>query len=69
MYARTLTKAAHVRRFLITRQPDSGWEVREEADSTVLRQARYADWHRVERAQRTFALEVRVLHESGWEEA
>jgi hypothetical protein len=68
MYARTLMKAAHVRRFIITPQSDAGWEVREETDSAVVRQAHYQDWHRVERARRAFALEAQVLHRSGWVE-
>jgi len=68
MYARTLTRATHVRRFTITQQPDSGWEVREETDSAIVRCARYEDWHRVERARRAFAIEAEALHASGWTE-
>jgi hypothetical protein len=66
MYARTLVKASHVRRFVITAQPNVGWEVREEEDNGVVRCAYYEDWHRVERARRTFALEAQSLHQSGW---
>ena len=69
MYARTLTKAQQLRRFTITAQPDSGWEVRDETDRGVLRSTCYEDWHRVERARRAFALEAMLLHESGWVEA
>jgi hypothetical protein len=68
MYERTLTKADHVRRFSITQQPNLGWEVREETDDSVTRQALYADWHRVERARRAFALEAMTLHQAGWTE-
>lgn len=66
MYARTLTKETHVHRFLITQQPGAGWEVREETDDTVVRRAYYEDWHRVERAQRAFALTEQELRGRGW---
>jgi hypothetical protein len=36
--------------------PD-GWEVREERDSEIVRQVRYTDWHRVERAVMRFSAE------------
>ncbi len=68
MYARTLTKASHVRKFSITPKESVGWEVREEADHGVVRHAYYEDWHRVERARRAFALEVKSLHDEGWTE-
>jgi len=68
MYTRCLHKAAHIRRFSITSTPGSGWEVRYEQDSHVLRSVRYRDWHRVERARMTFAREAALLEESGWEE-
>ena len=55
MFARTLVKAAHVRRFSITQQPTNGWEVRDERDEKI-RFLHYEDWHRVERARR--AVEV-----------
>ena len=41
---------------LFDRRHDEGWEVREERDSEVVRQAHYQDWHRVERARRSFAI-------------
>jgi hypothetical protein len=28
----------------------NGWEVREERNNTLVKQVRYTDWHRVERA-------------------
>jgi hypothetical protein len=40
--------------------------VREEQDHQVLKQVRYSDWHRVERALNEFALEIDRLEESGW---
>jgi len=68
MYTRCLQKAAHIRRFSITSTPGSGWEVRYEHDSHVVRSIRYRDWHRVERARMTFAREAALLEESGWKE-
>lgn len=68
MYAKTLIRAAQIRRFIITPQPTSGWEVREETDSVVTRRALYEDWHRVERARRSFEVEALSLHERGWVE-
>ena len=68
MYTRSLQKATHIRKFSITSTPGSGWEVRYEQDSHVIRSVRYRDWHRVERARMTFAREAALLEESGWEE-
>ena len=68
MYTRCLQKAAHIRRFSITSTPGSGWEVRYEQDSHVVRSVRYRDWHRVERARMSFAREAALLEESGWKE-
>ena len=69
MYIRCLQKATHIRRFSITSTAGSGWEVRDEQDSRVIRAVRYRDWHRVERARMAFALEAALLEESGWTEA
>ncbi len=68
MFSLRLRNAAHIRRFLISDAGPSGWEVREEVDSEVVRMARYFDWHRVERAQREFEREVLELRQSGWTE-
>jgi hypothetical protein len=68
MYARTLRKAAHVRRFTITTPSTSGWEVRDEQDSRLIRSRLYHDWHRVERARLAFAMEAAGLRDSGWDE-
>jgi hypothetical protein len=32
----------------------NGWEVREERNNTLVKQVRYTDWHRVERAINAF---------------
>lgn len=69
MYTRQLQKAKHTRKFTISSASESGWEVRDEHDSRVIRRARYHDWHRVERARMSFALEAAVLEKSGWNEA
>jgi len=68
MYTRLFQKAAHTRKFSIISTGASGWEVRDEQDSRVIRWVRYRDWHRVERARMAFALEAAVLEETGWNE-
>jgi hypothetical protein len=68
MYTRHFRKASHTRKFTITTTGDSGWEVRDEHDSCVIRRVRYRDWHRVERARMSFALEAVLLEKSGWNE-
>jgi hypothetical protein len=69
MYTRHFRKATHTRKFSITTAGASGWEVREEQDSRIVRWVRYSDWHRVERARAAFALEAAILEESGWNES
>ncbi|MGE0040208.1 MAG: hypothetical protein AB7H88_09965 [Vicinamibacterales bacterium] len=64
---KSLKHAGHVRRYSI-KPTDAGWEVREEEDSRVLKQVCYTDWHRVERARRVFALEMRDLRAQGWQD-
>jgi hypothetical protein len=55
MFTREFTQAGRTTRVVITRG-DLGWDVREERDNTVVRNAHYEDWHRVERAVQTFEL-------------
>ena len=69
MYARIFRKAAHVRRFTISSTSSSGWEVRDEQDSRLIRTRLYDDWHRVERAKLTFAVEAAGLRDAGWDES
>jgi hypothetical protein len=69
MYARSFRRAAQTKTFSITDTGLSGWEVREEQNSRVVRIVRYDDWHRVERALLQFAREAVSLRESGWTEA
>jgi hypothetical protein len=64
-FVKSLQKADHIRRYSI--QPTStGWEVREEQDSEIVRHSFYQDWHRVERAMQAFSLKLHVLREEGW---
>jgi hypothetical protein len=45
---------------------ETGWEVREERNSEVVRTVHYQDWHRVERARRTISIELDSLRRQGW---
>lgn len=65
MFTRSLRNAEHTRRYTIAETP-AGWEVRQEQDSQVVRRVQYHDWHRVERARRSIAHEVRELEAAGW---
>lgn len=53
MVTRERTADGHFERFTVSRS-ERGWEVREEQDERVVRQAYYSDWHRVERAVQVF---------------
>lgn len=44
----------------------TGWEVREERDSEVVRKELYRDWHRVERVRRSMVTELDELRAEGW---
>ena len=46
----------------------TGWEVREERGTKVVRQELYRDWHRVERVRRSIVSEMDALREEGWRE-
>jgi hypothetical protein len=69
MYERSLSYDGHTRRFQINAIGGSGWEVREEQDSHVVRAKVYDDWHRVERARTIFQAEVTTLERAGWVDA
>lgn len=64
-FSRKLQYLEHTRRYSIAATVD-GWEVLEERDSEVVRQARYQDWHRVERARRSITIELKDLRAKGW---
>jgi hypothetical protein len=66
-FSRKLQYLDHTRRYSIAATTE-GWEVREERDSEVVRQAHYQDWHRVERARRSFAIQMKDLQAKGWEQ-
>lgn len=67
-YEQTLRKDDHTRRFQILVDAQ-GWRVVERADATVVRDALYTDWHRVERARRAFTVEMSSLRAEGWLDA
>ena len=69
MYLRMFQRAGQTKRFTISDADSSGWEVREEEDSQILRSIRYTDWHRVERARMSFAREAASLADAGWKES
>lgn len=61
---RQQSEDGRVRRLVVT--PDaSGWEVREEEDSAVVRRVHRADWHRVERERRLFEARLRPREYQG----
>ena len=66
MYVQIFRNEAQIRRFTIRRVTPSGWEVRDEEDSRILRRSFYHDWHRVERARVAFAIEAVELRNAGW---
>jgi len=67
-FEQTFRKDDHTRRFEILVDAQ-GWRVVERADSAVVRDALYTDWHRVERARRAFTLEMTSLRAEGWADA
>lgn len=67
-FEQVLRKDNRTRRFEILVEAD-GWRVVDRADTTVLRDDRYRDWHRVERARHAFRVETSVLRAEGWDEA
>lgn len=67
MFSKSLRHRDQTRRYSIVPTTD-GWDVREEQDSRVIRQAHYTDWHRVERARRAFTIEMQDLRKQGWAE-
>jgi hypothetical protein len=67
-YEQTLRKDGRTRRFSILKD-EGGWRVVDRADTTVLHEACYHDWHRVERARRAFTIEMTALRAEGWHDA
>ena len=60
MFAKELQQAGHTRKFSIV-DKGNGWEARDVQDDRVLKQIRYTDWHRVERAISMFAIQIDEL--------
>jgi hypothetical protein len=67
MFCRSLRYHEQTRRYSIAATP-TGWEVREERDSQVVKKVQYQDWHRVERARRSITIELDALQRKGWSE-
>jgi hypothetical protein len=65
MYTKNLSNDGHTRRFHIA-ETGGSWEVRTEEDSRLVKQVRYDDWHRVERAMSAIRLEISSLEKAGW---
>ena len=66
-FSKKLQYQEQTRRYSIV-ENDDGWEVREERDSQVVRQATYQDWHRVERARQSITIAISDLRAKGWAE-
>jgi hypothetical protein len=67
MFCKSLRYDQQTRRYSIAATP-TGWEVREERDSEVVKKVQYQDWHRVERARRSITIELDALRSKGWSE-
>jgi hypothetical protein len=65
MYHRQLRQNEHTRQYDI-RERAGAWDVRALVDATIVKQVRYDDWHRVERARLFFDREIVSLQDAGW---
>ncbi len=68
MLMREYSEAGRMHRVTVTKHREGGWDVREERDAQLLRETRYTDWHRVERAVSKMTSEASELERSGWRE-
>jgi hypothetical protein len=68
-FEQTQRKDDHTRRFEIRIDAEAGWRVVQRADSAVVRETHYTDWHRVERARRAISIEMSTLRREGWLDA
>lgn len=66
-FDKRLKNEGNTRRYSIS-PTETGWEVREERDSKVVKKVSYQDWHRVERARRSITIELDNLQQEGWSE-
>jgi hypothetical protein len=67
MFAISLKRGGHTRRYSVCSSVSAGWEVSLEEDRAVSRRVRYRDWHRVERAMALLKREIADLATEGWE--
>jgi hypothetical protein len=67
MFSVLIRHGARERRYNILEHGPAGWEIRTEDDHNVVRQAKYDDWHRVERALAGFHREIASLLAQGWQ--
>ena len=65
MFCKSLRYAQQTRRYSIAATA-TGWEVREDRNSEVVKKVQYQDWHRVERARRSITIELDALRRKGW---
>jgi hypothetical protein len=68
IFRKRLRSQDHSREFVVDDADERGWEVREEQDHRVVKQAWVRDWHRVEQAMMRFGLEATQLQRAGWVE-
>lgn len=66
-FVKSIRKSQQTRRFSIA-PVASGWEVREERDGELVKRVTCRDWHRVEVARRSMAIELETLRGQGWSE-
>jgi hypothetical protein len=66
-FEKSLRREQQTRRYSIA-ATETGWEIREERDSEVVKKVHYQDWHRVERARRSITIELNDLQRKGWSE-
>ena len=69
MFSKTLTFRGQKRSFAVVALSPSGWEIRVEEDSRVVKRRQYSDWHRLERAVDAIEREMSDLQALGWSEA
>ena len=68
IFSKQLRSREHTRQFVVDKADERGWQVREEQDNLVVKQAWLRDWHRVEKAMMRFAVEAAQLQRAGWQE-
>jgi hypothetical protein len=66
MFEKEVSRRGRTTKVSIRPGAQEGWELRVEEDSRLVRQTHYTDWHRVERALTSLALEQSVVGEDGW---